>query len=192
MDSIGPYGEYPVIETGREIPPSRFFVTRSDRMLPTRKKHRLDKELYSQAGAYFITVCVNERKPILSTIVGADDLIGPQIQLSKIGMVVEKYTRLIPGVGAYVIMPNHIHMMLHISVEDGACGPMWSSAPTSANVQSLVRTWKTLITKELGESIWQRSYYDHIIRSEQDYIQICEYIHNNPAKWCEDRYYPGY
>ena len=161
-------------------------------MLPIRKKHRLDKELYSQPGAYFITVCVDDRKPILSAVVGADDHIGPHVRLSKIGAVVEKYTQLIPGVGAYVIMPNHVHMMLHISARDDVSGPMWSSAPTSANVQSLVRTWKTLITKELGESIWQRGYYDHIIRTEQDYIQVLEYISNNPAKWCEDRYYPGY
>ena len=158
-------------------------------MLPARKKHRLAKDLYSQPGAYFITVCVKDRKPILSTIVGADDLIGPQVQLSHIGAVVEKYIRSVPGIGHYVIMPNHVHMILHISEKDTSGGPMWSSAPTEGNVQNVVRTWKTLITRELGESIWQRGYYDHIIRSEKDFTKIAEYITGNPGKWAEDKYY---
>ena len=158
-------------------------------MLPERKKHRLGRDLYSQPGAYFITVCVENRRPILSTVVGADDHIGPQTKLSKIGRVVEKYTRTIPGVGPYIIMPNHVHMILHISAKAAECGPMWSSAPTDANVLNLVRTWKTLITKELGQNIWQRSCYDHIIRSQQEYCEIAEYIMGNPGKWFEDKYY---
>ena len=172
-------------------------------MLPERKKHRLDKELYSQPGAYFITVCVKDKKPILSTVVGADDHIGPHVQLSQIGAVVDKYTQSIPGVGHYVIMPNHVHMILHISAKDPAegpmwssaptegaqFGPMWSSAPTEGNVQNLIRTWKTLITKALGESIWQRGYYDHVIRSEQTYVEIAQYIIGNPGKWAQDKYF---
>ena len=69
------------------------------------------------------------------------------------------------------------------------CGPMWSSAPTDADVLNLVRTWKTLITKELGQSIWQRSCYDHVIRNEQEYCEIAEYIIGNPGKWVEDTYF---
>ena len=66
---------------------------------------------------------------------------------------------------------------------------MWSSAPTEGNVQNWIRTWKTLITKELGETIWQRSYYDHIVRDAQDYVKILEYIIGNPGKWAQDKYY---
>ena len=212
--------------------------------MQNRKKHRLDKALYSQPGAYFITVCVKDRKPILSAIVGADDHIGPQtdqphvgaddhigpqVSLTEIGKVVDKYTKQIPGIGAYVIMPNHVHMMLHISAKTPGDGPMWSSAPTEAggnlqggpmwssaptegdsatvqteeiaeyrnrtsaptegNVQNMVRTWKTLIAKELGQSVWQRSYYDHIVRDKQDYVKILEYIMGNPGKWAEDKYF---
>ena len=62
-------------------------------------------------------------------------------------------------------------------------------APTNTRIERLVRTWKTLITKELGERIWQRSYYDHVIRDEQDYRMIGEYIIGNPGKWAEDKYY---
>ena len=144
---------------------------------------------YSQPGAYFITVCVKDRKCLLSTIVGADDHIGPYTKLTDIGAVVEKYTKSIPGVGMYVIMPNHVHMILHISSKEIGDGPMWSSAPTDTKIESLIRTWKTLITKELGFALWQRSYYDHVIRSDEDYRMIGEYINGNPGKWAEDKYY---
>ena len=66
---------------------------------------------------------------------------------------------------------------------------MWSSAPTDTKIESLIRTWKTLITKELGFALWQRSYYDHVIRSDEDYRMIGEYINGNLGKWAEDKYY---
>ena len=71
-------------------------------------------------------------------------------------------------------------------------GPMWASAPTKAVIPSLIRSWKGLVTKELGQSIWQRSYYDHVIRDAQDYEIKMRYIQENPAKWWEDRYYLEY
>ena len=154
--------------------------------------NRLADFNYSQPGAYFITVCVKEKRCILSTIVGADAYIGPYVRPTPIGEVVEKYLRTIPGVGAYVIMPNHVHMILHISAETVTEGPMWASAPTDAMIPGLIRSWKGLVTKELGQSIWQRSYYDHVIRDAQDYEIKMRYIQENPAKWWEDRYYLEY
>ena len=160
-------------------------------MYPERKQNRLADFDYSQPGAYFITVCTQNRKYLLSTIVGADDHIGPRVRLTKTGEIVQKYLCQIPGIGAYVIMPNHVHMILHISATDILNGPMWSSALTNAKIPSLVRTWKTLVSKELGESIWQRSYYDHIIRDEHDYSVKMQYIAENPEKWYFDDYYCG-
>ena len=154
-----------------------------------RKKNRLPSYDYSQPGSYFITICTKDHKCILSTIVGADAYIGPRVALTPIGMVVEKYIKNIPGVGAYVIMPNHVHMILHISSNNILQGPMWASAPTNASVPALVRSWKTLVSKELGQSIWQRSYYDHVIRDEQDYLTKVQYIEENPAKWFYDDYF---
>ena len=168
-----------------------------------RKRNRLPDYDYRQPGAYFITVCVKNHKCILGTVVGADDHIGPKVQLTQIGKTVDQYIKQIPGIGQHVVMPNHVHMILHISATDpregpmwssaptgdAEGGPMWSSAPTVASVPSLVRTWKTLITKALGESIWQRGYYDHIIRSEQEYVEIAEYIIGNPGKWAADKYF---
>ena len=154
-----------------------------------RKKNRLRDYDYSQPGAYFVTVCTKDHKCILSSIVGADAHIGPQVSLSSIGRVAEKYIKSIPGIGAYVIMPNHVHMMLHISAQNALQGPMWASAPTEASVPQLVRSWKILVSKELGESIWQRSYYDHVIRDQQDYVTKLQYIEENPAKWFYDDYF---
>lgn len=168
--------------------------------MPSRKSLRLPEYEYNTPGVYFVTVCTKERTPILGTIVGAgdhtgpyprsshtavgaDDYIGPYTQLTKIGKLVEKYTQSIPGIDRYVIMPDHVHMILRVSAETETEGPMWSSAPTKRNVSTTVRSWKTLITKELGESIWQRSYYEHVIRNETDYWEIVKYIEQNPAKW---------
>ena len=146
---------------------------------------------YSQPGAYFVTVCTKNRECILSGIVGGDAHIAPRIELTDIGAVVENFIRSIPGIAEYVIMPNHVHMILKISAEDPREGPMWASAPTQANVPQLIRSWKILITKTLGVGIWQRSYYDHIIRNERDYVVKAQYILNNPAKWRDDDYYCG-
>ena len=135
---------------------------------------------------------MENRKPLLGTIVGADAHIGPYIKLSPIGEVVEKYTKTIPGIDSYAIMPNHVHMILRLSAKHPAQGPMWSSAPTDTPVEKMIRSWKILIAKELGTSIWQRSYYDHVIRNEQAYVECTKYIQENPVNWCVDRYYPGY
>ena len=157
--------------------------------MPARKNQRLPSFDYGQPGAYFITVCTDKRRNILSSVVGGDAHIAPCTKLTPIGQVVEKYLLSVPDLGAYVIMPNHVHMILHSSASRILDGPMWASAPTNNHVPSAVRSWKTLVTKELGYSIWQRSYHDHIIRNEEDYNAILRYIQENPAKWCEDRYY---
>ena len=154
-----------------------------------RKPNRLAGFDYSQPGAYFITVCTKDRKCLLSQIVGGDAHIAPYPRLTYAGNVVEKHLRSIPGIGPYVIMPNHVHMILHISATDPREGPMWASAPTDVNVSTLVRSWKTLVSKELGQSIWQRSYYDHVIRDQQGYVDKLRYIQENPAKWQRDQYF---
>lgn len=148
-----------------------------------RKTLRLSEYGYDTPGAYFVTICTKDRKPVLGTVVGADDHIRPYTQLSKTGILVERYTRTVPGIDRYVIMPDHVHMILQVSATNVVEGPMWSSAPTKRNIETTIRSWKTLITKELGESLWQRSFYEHVIRGEQDYWEIVKYIEENPAKW---------
>ena len=141
--------------------------------LQARKPNRLENYDYSQNGAYFITICVKDRKPILSKIVGDDAHIVPQ----KYGKIFEKYIRNVPEIEKYVIMPDHVHLIIRIN-----SGTMWASSPTR-NVATIVRSLKTLTTKEIGEPIFQRSYYDHIIRNQDDYNEKWDYIENNPQKY---------
>lgn len=154
---------------------------------PTRKQNRLPKFDYSRDGAYFITICTQGRQPILGHLsVGDDAHIVPDIHLTSYGKVVLKYLNRIPGIDKYVIMPNHIHMILVIDANSR--GPMWASAPTQS-VSQRIQSFKILVSKELNCHIFQRSFHDHIIRNESDYQRICEYIETNPARWREDCFY---
>ena len=147
--------------------------------LPKRKPNRLPKYDYSQNGAYFITICTQDRKKILSDIVGDDAHIVPK----PYGSIVETYILNVPEIEKYVIMPDHIHMIIRLDN-----GSMWASTPTNPNhnISSIVRSIKTLTTKEVGKPIFQRSYYDHVIRNQKDYDEVWEYIENNPRKWVLD------
>ena len=154
---------------------------------PKRKPMRLPDYDYSSPGIYFITICTKNRSCILSTItVGADALGGPCLQLTDAGKVVEQYILTADRmtgfhVDKYVIMPNHIHMILWVE-----SGPPRASAPT---VSDAIGALKRLVNRRLGHDIWQRSFHEHVIRNEQDYREIWEYIDANPVKWAEDRYY---
>ena len=156
--------------------------------LPKRKPTRLKGYDYSTPGAYFITICVKDRKQLLSKIVGDDAYIVPQNNLSEYGMVCDKYINNINIkyenvlVDKYVIMPNHIHLIVFLN------GTMRASSPTK-NIETIIRSFKTMASKEIGYSIWQRSYHDHIIRDEKDYRKIWEYIDTNVLRWKKDCFY---
>ena len=81
---------------------------------------------------------------------------------------------------------NHIHMI--IGVGDNHNGTMRASSPTRG-IPQIVKSFKIMVSKECGESIFQRSYHDHIIRNEADYVEKAEYILTNPARWAEDEYF---
>ncbi|MBQ3543901.1 MAG: transposase, partial [Lachnospiraceae bacterium] len=85
-------------------------------------------------------------------------------------------------VDKYVIMPNHIHMIITIH------GTMKASSPT-INTENIIRSFKTMVTKELGNSIFQRSFHDHIIRNDEDYKKVSEYIGTNVLRWESDCFY---
>lgn len=82
----------------------------------------------------------------------------------------------------YVIMPNHIHLIIQIGVD----GVPRTAHPT---VSRFIGLMKRYINKEIENNIWQKSFYDHIIRNEEDYQRICQYIDENPIKWEEDELY---
>ena len=80
-----------------------------------------------------------------------------------------------------MVMPNHVHLLLQIRTDiDGR--PM--AAPT---VSSVINQMKGSISKQIGFSVWQKGFYDHVVRGEQDYREIWNYIDGNPARWAEDK-----
>ena len=155
--------------------------------LPARKSIRLESHDYSAAGAYFVTICVKDGHELLwdDTSVGAHSV---RPQLSSIGEAVELAIKNIPlvyvdiKIDNYAIMPNHIHMILGIQESRGRT----LCAPT---VSRVVKQMKEYITKQIGYSIWQKSFHDHIIRDDTEYQKIWKYIDENPARWAEDEYY---
>jgi len=161
------------------------------RELPTRKNIRLDGYDYSQAGYYFVTICVKDRHEMLGSVVGDGVLDVPSTQLSEYGVIAENHINAISDhykhidIQKFIIMPTHIHML--IFVKD--CGTSGTPSPTNAVIPSLVSTLKRFVHKDCGFVLFQRSYHDHIIRNEDEYQQIWLYIDENPAKWPEDCYY---
>ncbi len=154
---------------------------------PKRRRNRLKNYDYATPGADFVTICVKEHRNLLGkVVVGADDHIGPQVELTDLGQTVKRYVCGIPGLVDHVIMPNHLH--LYLVIPEAEHGPMWASAPTQS-VSARIRTFKPLVTKAVGEALFQRSFYDHVVWNEADALRIREYIRNNPAKWEEDRFY---
>lgn len=156
---------------------------------PKRKPTRLKDYDYSTPGAYFVTVCTKNRINYFWHSVGASIARPQDIPLTEIGIVVDKAINNIPKiynnitVDRYVVMPNHIHLLLQIhSDPDGR--PM--VAPT---IDRVIQQMKGYVTKQIGKPIWQKLFHDHIIRGEEDYNEIWQYIEQNPAKWKEDSFY---
>lgn len=160
--------------------------------MPKRKRNRLAAYDYNRAGAYFITLCTYNKECVLSRIVGDDALGVPTNRLTKWGSIAEEY--ILSGnrmdrvtVDKYVIMPNHIHILL--IVEGTPNGTPGASSPTAAVVPRFVSALKRLTNQKIGKNIFQRSYHDHVIRNQQDYLRIWEYMDNNPKKWKLDCFY---
>jgi len=154
--------------------------------LPVRKSIRLKDYDYSQAGCYFITICVNNGQELLGRIVGATVPGRPHTELSELGKNVDTaigyyITNKMVAIDKYVIMPNHIHLIIVIQPETGDRG--------RSPLQYVVRNLKSYVTKTAGFSPWQRSFHDHIIRNEAEYQRIWQYIDENPQRWNEDCYY---
>ncbi len=157
--------------------------------LPKRKQNRLTEYDYSTPNAYFITVCTDNRKNLFWMDVGAAIGRPGNVPLTNLGMTVKEVIRDIPKyypaitVDHCVIMPNHIHLLLQINTDtDGQ--PM--AAPT---ISTVVNQTKGIVSKKAGFSVWQKGFYDHVIRNDKDYQDIWNYIEGNPSKWTEDKLY---
>ena len=157
--------------------------------LPKRKPNRIPHFDYSTPGAYFVTICTKNRQNIFWGNVGAS-IARPQTpRLSHAGQIVEQAIQTIehyyPAITLdhYVVMPNHIHLLLQINTAENG-RPM--VAPT---ISTVIQQMKGYVTKQLGRFIWQKLFHDHVIRNENDYRIIWEYIENNPVQWELDCFY---
>ena len=145
---------------------------------PVRKQIRMPEYDYDSNGAYFITVCTRDRKPILSKVsVGTTIGRPPNVILTKYGRIVEEAIQQI-----HAIYPSR--------------KPFCSFSETNVikarktlSVSRVIQQLKGAVTKRIGHPIWQSRFYDHVIRTERDYRDIYTYIDNNPAHWAEDEYY---
>ena len=151
---------------------------------PSRKHPRLKTYDYSSQGIYFITFCTYQREWILSNIVGRGDLTPPLVELTDIGQIVDDMIQAISKhypnvvVDNYIIMPNHIHMLIRVAEKkDGI------------TVMRIMKALKGLSARKIGSPIWQTSFHDHVITNEEEYQTRFRYIEENPAKWQQDKYY---
>lgn len=177
---------------------------------PQRKDIRLDNYDYSRSGAYFVTICTRNKmcifwdnndkyKPIPPDkinvpTVGAHS-VRPQndrkIHLSEYGIAVKNSIRTVlshyPMIhfDKYVIMPNHIHAIIRIEADNTGIetGGRTECAPT---LSQIIKNFKENVTREISFSIWQRSFYDRVLRNEWEYRNAWQYIENNPENWEND------
>ncbi len=164
--------------------------------LPKRKSTRLKGYDYSAPGAYFVTICTKDRKEVLSKIdVGTGVLDCPQNVLTDYGEAANKHLINMSDfygnikIDRFVIMPNHIHLLIQILETDKPSGPSGTPVPTNSLIAQFISTFKRFCNKEYGKNIWQRSYHDHIVRNEKDYKKIWEYIDTNVLRWDKDCFY---
>ena len=166
-----------------------------------RRSIRLKDYDYSQAGAYFVTICTHDKECLFG------DIVCGEMQLNTYGQVAQnewiKTTDIRPNVKLdyYIVMPNHFHGILTINERIGR--GVLQYAPTnnilrspSQTIGAIVRGFKSAVTKSInvirntsGVPIWQRNYYEHIIRNETELNKIREYIINNPLNWESDENY---
>ena len=150
-----------------------------------RRSVRLSGYDYSSPGAYFITVCIEGRRCVLG---GVDQ---DEVTLSRAGEIVQAVWLELPlkypglELDAFVLMPNHLHAILGICAESvGAGSPRPPSRGTVMGFFKYESTKRVNIELEApGAKLWQRSYYDHVIRTNRSLGLIREYIESNPQRW---------
>ena len=167
-----------------------------------RRSIRIQNFDYSQAGAYFVTVCSLNRECLFG------ELVDGQVRLNQYGQMVKsewmKTGIIRPNIhlDEFIVMPNHVHGILMIN--DDGMGTLQRALtsekfgkPVSNSLPTIVRLFKSMTTKQINvlrptpeRPVWQRNYYEHIIRDDGELERICEYIMNNPLQWAEDENNP--
>lgn len=143
-----------------------------------RKPLRLSHYDYKTNGSYFLTLCTKKRENLFWDHY---EIIDSVPTLSSIGNTVRQCIAHLPVIlpsiqlNCFSIMPNHVHFLL--TLEYG----------NEIDCSKIIQRFKSAVTKRIGVNIWQRSYFDRIVRDENEFSKIYDYIINNPEKWREDK-----
>lgn len=173
-----------------------------------RRSIRLKGYDYSEGGAYFVTICTQGRECLFG------DIVDDEMRLNDTGTMVRDLWHEIPehfrhaDIDEFVVMPNHFHGIIVIvgaqfiapfdcdAINNNKKQGVMNHAPTT--VGEIVRAFKARCTNAInhirntpGTPLWQRNYYEHIIRGEGEMNRIRKYIVDNPAKWAEDENNPA-
>jgi putative transposase len=166
-----------------------------------RKYLRLQGYDYSQAGGYFVTIVTQGRECLFGEIVGGEMRLNPYGEIVTEEWLRSAEIRREIRLDAFCVMPNHIHGIVFIYDDPvGATGrspqptrDRYPHGPAPKSLGAFMAGFKSSVTKRInvlentpGAPVWQRNYYEHIIRDEQDYERIFNYIANNPSNWPED------
>ena len=176
-----------------------------------RRSIRLPEHNYTQTGAYFVTICARGRERLFGQIV------GDEMRLNETGRIVQACWHEIPihfphvELDAFVVMPNHVHGIILIVAEPVGATHASPLPPTHASplqghprgpkrgsIGAIVGSFKSAATKHINElrdapgpPVWQRNYYEHVIRNETELARIRDYIQTNPIRWALDRENPA-
>ena len=169
-----------------------------------RKHLRLNGFDYSRSGCYYITLCTHNRQQLfVKSTVGNDLCVVPSPYPQN--KIIEKWLsesekKFGFKIDIYVIMQDHIHFIVRIPYSNDTENPTEAERHAGRSLQKMLQWFKTMTTNEyiqgvksnllapFEKKLWQKSYYDHIIRNEQDHFAITEYILNNPQNHTEDIY----
>ncbi len=154
--------------------------------LPNRKLARLQSFDYSSKGYYFITICTNNKQHIFGCVADGS------VHLNTFGCIVAEELDNITNhfkmveVLKYIVMPNHVHAVISINCAEGS-----RPFPT---IPTIIGLYKSGVSRKIHMSepsmdVWQKSFYDHIIRNENEYLRVWKYIDENPLKWATDEYF---
>ena len=165
--------------------------------LPKRKHMRYKNYDYTADGYYFLTLCVKDRQKILSEIIYDNSENKVTVRLTEIGKIAEQYLLNIQElyeditVEQYVIMPDHIHMFIGISNWNEKTQSISTGGTADgkrADISHIVRAFKILVSKKIGYSVWQKSFFDVIVTNPKWFDNVVEYIEDNPQRWYEKKY----
>ena len=163
--------------------------------LERRKNTRLPGVNYNEVGIICITICTKNRACLLSRLIENEVEGDPVVELLPHGKIAEKYIKQLDefydeiSVENYVIMPNHIHMMLYVKVDKNGSENVSIFTIQNSIVSKFLSTFKRFCNKEYGENIWQYRSHDHVIRNREDYEAHMKYIYENPSRWYYDELY---